>query len=42
MRWAQGSVTMPLKLTATMPASRASLTAPLSAVGEAALRTVAS
>ncbi len=41
MRQAQGSVTMPSKETTMMPASQASLTAPLSAVGEAALTTMA-
>ena len=42
MRQAQGSVTMPSKETTMIPASQASLTAPFSAVGEAALRTMAS
>src|SRR6218665_502921 len=42
MRQAQGSLTMPSNDTTTMPASQACLTAPLSAVGEAALITMAS
>jgi hypothetical protein len=37
-----GSVTIPSKLTTTMPASQASFTAPFSAVGEAAFSTMAS
>jgi hypothetical protein len=42
IRQAQGSVTIPSKETTTIPASQASRTAPFSAVGEAALRTMAS
>ena len=39
---AQGSVTIPSKDTTMIPASQASLTAPFSAVGDAAFRTMAS
>ncbi len=42
MRQAQGSVTMPSNDTTVIPASQASLTAPFSAVGEAAFSTMAS
>ena len=42
MRQAQGSVTMPSNDIPEMPASQAPFTAPFSAVGEAALRTMAS
>jgi hypothetical protein len=42
IRQAQGSVTMPSKETTMMPASQACLTAPFRAVGDAALRTMAS
>ena len=42
IRQAQGSVTIPSKLTTITPASQASLTAPFRAAGDAAFSTMAS